>query len=189
MAPAPAHPALVHLDGGGLSLFRRGAGPEIDVVFPAVHGTHGEDGTLQGLLELADVPYIGAGVAAAAVGMDKILTKAAFQAAGLPVVKARDYTRGAYQRDPERVLDGVEATIGYPAFVKPAVLGSFTFEYDQPDQKLNVGSKLLLKEAPCVTNPPELFTAELPDSVRSSKSTMVSARTFVTRPTSMVVAK
>ncbi|HLH22281.1 MAG TPA: D-alanine--D-alanine ligase family protein [Chloroflexota bacterium] len=124
LAPAPSQRALVRLDGGGLSLFRRGAGPEIDVVFPAVHGTHGEDGTLQGLLELADLPYVGAGVAAAAVGMDKLLMKAAFQAAGLPVVAARGYTRAAYQRDPDRVLDEIEAALGYPAFVKPAVLGS-----------------------------------------------------------------
>jgi D-alanine-D-alanine ligase len=114
----------VRLDAGGLSLFRRGGAPEVDVVFPAVHGTHGEDGTLQGLLELADLPYVGAGVAGAAVGMDKILMKAAFQAAGLPVVEGRSYTRSVYQRDPDAVLDDVEARIGYPAFVKPAVLGS-----------------------------------------------------------------
>jgi D-alanine-D-alanine ligase len=124
LAPAPSQRALVRLDGSGLGLFRRGTGPEIDVVFPAVHGTHGEDGTLQGLLELADLPYVGAGMAAAAVGMDKLLMKAAFQGAGLPVVEARGYRRDEYQRDPDRVLDEVEAAIGYPAFVKPAVLGS-----------------------------------------------------------------
>ena len=124
LAPAPGQRALVRLDGGGLGLFRRGAGPEIDVVFPAVHGTHGEDGTLQGLLELADLPYVGAGVAAAAVGMDKLLMKAAFRAAGLPVVEARGYNRAEYQQTPDRVLDELERAIGYPAFVKPAVLGS-----------------------------------------------------------------
>lgn len=125
LAPVAGQRTLVRLDGGGRGLFRWGErAPEIDVVFPAVHGTHGEDGTLQGLLELADVPYVGAGVAAAAVGMDKILMKAVFQAAGLPVVEARWYPRSHYQRDPERVLAEVEATIGYPAVVKPAVLGS-----------------------------------------------------------------
>jgi D-alanine-D-alanine ligase len=124
LAPIPGRRALTRLDGGGLSLFRRGAAPEIDVAFPAVHGTHGEDGTLQGLLELADVPYVGAGVAAAAVGMDKILTKAAFQAAGLPVVESRWYTRGQYQQEPERVLAEIEEALGYPVVVKPAVLGS-----------------------------------------------------------------
>jgi D-alanine-D-alanine ligase len=124
LTPAPGQRALVRLDGGGLNLFRRSAGPEFDVVFPAVHGTHGEDGTLQGLLELADIPYVGAGVAAAAVGMDKILTKAALRAAGLPVVEARWYSRREYEREPERVVSDVESALGYPAFVKPAVLGS-----------------------------------------------------------------
>jgi D-alanine-D-alanine ligase len=124
LAPAPSQRALVRLDSGGLSLLRRSAMPEIDVVFPAIHGTHGEDGTLQGLLELADLPYVGAGVAAAAVGMDKLLSKAAFRAAGLPVLDARGYTRVEYQAQPERVLDDIVTTIGFPAFVKPAVLGS-----------------------------------------------------------------
>ncbi len=124
LLPTPTQPALLRLEGGGRALFRRRAELPIDVVFPAVHGTHGEDGTLQGLLELADLPYVGAGVAGAAVGMDKILMKAAFQAAGLPVVEARWYPRSHYERDPERVLDEIEASIGYPAVVKPAVLGS-----------------------------------------------------------------
>jgi D-alanine-D-alanine ligase len=123
LAPEPGQRGLVRAEAG-LGLFRRGGPIEIDVAFPAIHGTHGEDGTLQGLLELADVPYVGAGVAAAAVGMDKILTKAAFQAAGLPVVDGRWYTRTRFQAEPERLLDEVEQTIGYPAFVKPAVLGS-----------------------------------------------------------------
>jgi D-alanine-D-alanine ligase len=124
LAPIPGQRALVRQESGGLGLFRRGAPLEIDVVFPAVHGTHGEDGTLQGLLELADLPYVGAGVAAAAVGMDKILMKGVFQAAGLPVVEARWYARSQYQREPERVLEEIEAAIGFPAMVKPAVLGS-----------------------------------------------------------------
>ena len=124
LAPVAGQRALVRQESGGLSLFRRGAAPEIDVAFPAVHGTHGEDGTLQGLLELADVPYVGAGVAAAAVGMDKILMKAAFQAAGLPVVESRWYLRERYQREPDRVLDEIESALQYPVVVKPAVLGS-----------------------------------------------------------------
>lgn len=124
LAPVPGPRALVRQESSGLGLFRRGAPLEVDVVFPAVHGTHGEDGTLQGLLELADLPYVGAGVAAAAVGMDKILMKGVFQAAGLPVVEARWYVRSQYQREPGRVLDEIEAAIGFPAMVKPAVLGS-----------------------------------------------------------------
>ncbi|MBX5493145.1 MAG: D-alanine--D-alanine ligase [Chloroflexi bacterium] len=124
LAPVPGQRALVRLDGGALSLLRREQLPAIDVVFPTVHGTHGEDGTLQGLLELADLPYVGAGVAAAAVGMDKILAKAAFQAAGLPVVEGRWYTRSQYQASPDDVVADIEAHLGYPCFVKPAVLGS-----------------------------------------------------------------
>src|SRR5215218_8099866 len=118
LAPEPGHSGLVRVEGGGLGLFRRGSPLEIDVVFPAIHGTHGEDGTLQGLLELADLPYVGAGVAAAAVGMDKILMKGVFQAAGLPVVESRWYTRSRFQSEPDTVLDEVEAALGYPAFVK-----------------------------------------------------------------------
>jgi len=124
LAPVPGQRALVRLDGGPRSLLRREQLPPIDVVFPTVHGTHGEDGTLQGLLELADLPYVGAGVAAAAVGMDKILAKAAFQAAGLPVVEGRWYTRAQYQAAPAEVVADIEAQVGYPCFVKPAVLGS-----------------------------------------------------------------
>jgi D-alanine-D-alanine ligase len=124
LAPVPSLPGLVRVDGGGLSFLRRTPVPAIDVVLPAVHGTYGEDGTLQGLLELAGVPYVGAGVAAAAVGMDKILMKAAFQAAGLPTVESRWYTRAGYQSQADTVLRDIEGALGYPAFVKPAVLGS-----------------------------------------------------------------
>ena len=100
------------------------ASERIDVVMPILHGTYGEDGTVQGLLELADVPYVGAGVAASAVGMDKVLMKALFQQAGLPVVDWAFYTRGEWRRDPERVRQQIEARFGYPCFVKPANLGS-----------------------------------------------------------------
>ena len=96
----------------------------LDVVVPAVHGTYGEDGTLQGLLELADVPYTGSGVLGSAVGMDKVVMKAAFAAADLPVVPhvVVDADRLAHERNV--VLGAIETEIGYPAFVKPARLGS-----------------------------------------------------------------
>ncbi|HEX2051956.1 MAG TPA: D-alanine--D-alanine ligase family protein [Actinomycetota bacterium] len=96
----------------------------LDVVVPAIHGTYGEDGTLQGLLELADIPYTGSGVVGSAVGMDKVVMKAALAAADLPVIPhvVVDSDRLAHERDV--VLAGVEAEIGYPAFVKPARLGS-----------------------------------------------------------------
>jgi D-alanine-D-alanine ligase len=99
-------------------------GGTIDVVFPVLHGPRGEDGTVQGLLELADVPYVGAGVAASAVGMDKILMKRLFIEAGLPLVPFVAVTRVAWRSGPEAVADEVEARIGYPCFVKPANMGS-----------------------------------------------------------------
>ncbi|MGH2460517.1 MAG: D-alanine--D-alanine ligase family protein [Chloroflexota bacterium] len=96
----------------------------IDVAFPCVHGTFGEDGTLQGLCELADLPYVGSGVLASAVGMDKILMKAVFRAAGLPVIDGLPLGRDEWERDPDSTIDRIEQDVGYPAFVKPANLGS-----------------------------------------------------------------
>src|SRR4051794_28926628 len=97
---------------------------ELDVVFPVVHGTYGEDGTLQGLLELAGVPYVGAGVVGAAVGMDKVMMKAAFQANDLPVVNYVAFTRKRWQNGADDVAAEIERTLRYPLFVKPANLGS-----------------------------------------------------------------
>jgi len=102
----------------------RPAGAPIDVVFPLLHGPHGEDGTVQGLLELAGVPYVGAGVAASAVGMDKILMKNLFRQAGLPVIPFVEVKRAAWRSDPSGVAGAVAETIGYPCFVKPANMGS-----------------------------------------------------------------
>jgi D-alanine-D-alanine ligase len=89
-----------------------------------MHGTFGEDGTLQGLLELADLPYVGPGVLASAVGMDKIVMKAVFKGAGLPVLDCVALRRDEWSRSPDAVLGRVEREVGYPAFVKPANLGS-----------------------------------------------------------------
>ncbi len=97
---------------------------DADVVFPLIHGTHGEDGTLQGLLELAGLPYVGCGVAASAVGMDKALMKAVFKANGLDVAKHLVFTAEAWERDPLLAARQVEDKIRYPAFVKPANGGS-----------------------------------------------------------------
>lgn len=96
----------------------------LDVVVPCIHGTFGEDGTLQGLLELAALPYTGSGVVGSAVGMDKVAMKAAFRAAGLPVVPHVLVEVERLDADEHAVLDEVERAIGYPAFVKPAQLGS-----------------------------------------------------------------
>ncbi|GCE27017.1 D-alanine--D-alanine ligase A [Dictyobacter alpinus] len=97
---------------------------KLDVVFPVVHGTYGEDGTLQGLLEMANVPYVGCGVLGAAVGMDKEKMKMIFETAHLPNVKYLVYRRNQWERSPEEIMDAIEAQLGYPNFVKPANLGS-----------------------------------------------------------------
>jgi D-alanine-D-alanine ligase len=99
-------------------------GLNLDVIFPVLHGPYGEDGTIQGLLELANVPYVGAGVLASAVGMDKGMMKVVFGAAGLPVCPSRVVMRHDYQGRRDAVAAELEAALGYPMFVKPANLGS-----------------------------------------------------------------
>ncbi len=96
----------------------------VDVIFPVLHGTFGEDGTIQGLLELADIPYVGAGVLGSAAGMDKDIMKSLFIAAGIPIVKHVTILRGAWEREPKKVQKLVERKLKYPVFVKPANLGS-----------------------------------------------------------------
>jgi D-alanine-D-alanine ligase len=96
----------------------------VDVVFPLIHGPNGEDGTLQGMMELADMAYVGAGVAASAVGMDKALMKGLFRAAGLPLGEYCVVMRHSWESQPEETIHEVETIIGYPCFVKPANLGS-----------------------------------------------------------------
>jgi D-alanine-D-alanine ligase len=95
----------------------------LDVVFPVLHGPYGEDGTVQGLLELANIPYVGAGVMASAVGMDKAAMKVLFAARGLPVVPWQAFVRREWERERGRVTEAVLA-LGLPVFVKPANLGS-----------------------------------------------------------------
>jgi D-alanine-D-alanine ligase len=98
-------------------------GLSLDVIFPMLHGPYGEDGTIQGLLELANVPYVGSGVLASAVGMDKAVMKVVFGARGLPVCPYRVVLRHAWETD-ARLADHLEAALGFPMFVKPANLGS-----------------------------------------------------------------
>ncbi|XID90566.1 D-alanine--D-alanine ligase [Paenibacillaceae bacterium WGS1546] len=98
-------------------------GRPIDVMLPLLHGTFGEDGTIQGLFEMAGLPYVGAGVLASAVGMDKVAMKTMFAQAGLPQVGYRHFIRYQWKKDRESVLADVEE-LGYPCFVKPANLGS-----------------------------------------------------------------
>ena len=98
--------------------------PALDVIFPVLHGTFGEDGTLQGVFEMAGIPYVGCGVAASALAMDKALAKKIFQAAGIPQATYTGFTAREWKRDPGKIMDQSEFRLGYPVFVKPANLGS-----------------------------------------------------------------
>ncbi|MBS4197238.1 D-alanine--D-alanine ligase [Lederbergia citri] len=95
-----------------------------DVVFPLLHGPNGEDGTVQGMLELLNIPYVGNGVLASSAGMDKVIMKNLFAQAGLDQVKYVSFIRSTWDGNPERAYEQVESEIGYPCFVKPANLGS-----------------------------------------------------------------
>ncbi len=116
-------PVELPSDPGRAELMRLDAGPPlvVDVVLPLLHGPYGEDGTVQGLLELAGLPYVGSGVLGSAVGMDKIMMKRAFAAAGLPQARYLALRDG---HDPRAFADRVEAELGLPCFVKPANMGS-----------------------------------------------------------------
>ncbi|HTY57963.1 MAG TPA: D-alanine--D-alanine ligase family protein [Bacteroidota bacterium] len=118
LIPEPNRQGLVSAEGNG------GLPVPIDVVFPLVHGTYGEDGTLQGLLELANIPYVGAGVLASSVGMDKIVQKMIFREAGLPLVRYTWHYSAECRENPRKVTRLVEKALRYPVFVKPANTGS-----------------------------------------------------------------
>jgi len=126
----PPEPA--HRGGASLAPFQTDAvlrrasdrAINVDAIFPVLHGTFGEDGTIQGLLELADIPYVGAGVLGSAAGMDKDVMKSLFIAAGLPIVKHVTILRGDWDENPKKTEKLVESKVKYPMFVKPANLGS-----------------------------------------------------------------
>ncbi|MEX1031374.1 MAG: D-alanine--D-alanine ligase [Paenibacillaceae bacterium] len=104
-------------------LFEQDQG-QIDLIIPLLHGTNGEDGTIQGLLEIANIPYVGAGVLASAVGMDKVMMKYIFAQVGLPQCMYRHFTKSEWHKDQAEYIMEIEVTLGYPCFVKPANLGS-----------------------------------------------------------------
>ncbi|HEU5239170.1 MAG TPA: D-alanine--D-alanine ligase family protein [Pyrinomonadaceae bacterium] len=114
----PSRSGLVKLDAGA------GAPERLDVVFPVLHGTFGEDGTLQGLLEMAAIPFVGCGTLASACGMDKITMKALFKDAGLPICRHNWLLRSDWDNDKNTVIRKIVREIGFPCFVKPANLGS-----------------------------------------------------------------
>ena len=98
--------------------------PELDVIFPVLHGTFGEDGTIQGLFEMAGIPYVGCGVAASAIAMDKALAKQVFNAADIPQAPSMVIRRGQWDRDANVILERAQTEFGMPVFIKPANLGS-----------------------------------------------------------------
>jgi D-alanine-D-alanine ligase len=126
-------PEPVHRGGTSLTPFQGDAATlrrasdraiNVDVIFPVLHGTFGEDGTIQGLLELADLPYVGAGVLGSAAGMDKDIMKALFRSAGLPMVKHVTILRSEWDADHKKTENKIDRQLKYPVFVKPANLGS-----------------------------------------------------------------
>ena len=156
----PSHKGLISLESDSQSFVAE----KLDVVFPALHGTYGEDGTLQGLLEMADVPYVGCGVLASSCGMDKVAMKSLFVQAGLPICKYLWFLRSQWRSNPAKVIRKVTADIGLPCFVKPANLGSsvgvsratdkrsLTEAIDlaaQYDRKIIVEEELIAREIEC----------------------------------------
>jgi D-alanine-D-alanine ligase len=116
----PSHRGLISLGSNSEGL----SSERLDVVFPVLHGPFGEDGTVQGLLDMADVPYVGCGVLASACGMDKVTMKALFVQADLPICKYIWFLRSHWHQDPTRIKRSVKRELGFPCFVKPANLGS-----------------------------------------------------------------
>jgi D-alanine-D-alanine ligase len=116
----PSHSGLVALESDK----EQAVSQPLDVIFPVLHGTYGEDGTLQGLLEMAGVPYVGCGVLASSCGMDKVAMKSLFRDAGLPICKYVWFLRNEWERDAAPIRRRIKREIGFPAFVKPANLGS-----------------------------------------------------------------
>lgn len=116
----PSHTGLLSFDRNERSL----TSEKLDVVFPVLHGPFGEDGTVQGLLEMANIPYVGCGVLASACGMDKVAMKLLFLQAGLPMCKYVWFLRTQWQNNRAQVIQTVKRKLGFPCFVKPANLGS-----------------------------------------------------------------
>jgi len=125
LAPEPeAAPSLARNEAAALDSHAALGGQSLDVVFPVLHGTFGEDGTIQGLFELAGIAYVGSGVLGSSAGMDKDVMKRLFAQAGLPMVKHVTLLRAEWEKSPRKSIAKIEAALKYPVFVKPANLGS-----------------------------------------------------------------
>jgi len=116
----PTRSSLTRIDTASGNL----SDEKLDVVFPVLHGTFGEDGTIQGLLEMANIPYVGCGVLASATGMDKVVMKRLFREAGLPIVNFTWFLRTAWDEAPQKILNRVAQELQFPVYAKPANLGS-----------------------------------------------------------------
>jgi D-alanine-D-alanine ligase len=122
-------PASVQFDGGmtlvkGTGIAGRKTQRSIDIVFPAMHGTYGEDGSLMGLLDMAGIPYVGCGLSASAIAMDKVLAKMIVQEQGGLVTAFQSYSRTELERNAQQIVQTITATLSFPLFIKPAHLGS-----------------------------------------------------------------
>ena len=142
LPPSPGHNGFYanQMSGGLFAKTEMKKVAELDCAIIAVHGMHGEDGTLQGLFELCDIPFSSVGVTGSGVGMDKIIMKAVFQSMELPVLEAKYCYRAAWKNDPEAVLDDMEK-LGYPLMVKPANLGS-SIGIGRADDRLELRNRL-----------------------------------------------
>ena len=153
---------------------------KLDAVFPVLHGTFGEDGTIQGLFEMADIPYVGCGVLASSTGMDKVFMKILFRDAGLPICKYVWFLRSEWEADDATTISQIESKLGYPCFVKPANLGSSvgvskaTDEFSlrsaielaaQYDRKIIVEECLEMREIECAVLGNDEPKASLPANI------------------------
>jgi D-alanine-D-alanine ligase len=120
LLPDPSRKSLIEIDKDSIRIH----GKKIDVFFPVLHGTYGEDGTIQGLFELASIPYAGAGVLGSSVGMDKVMTKQLCEQAGIPVTPYIWFLKTEFKKRGQQFIRLIERKIGYPCFVKPVNMGS-----------------------------------------------------------------
>ena len=156
----------IYLHPDEVGLFGKKLLDKLDVIFTALHGTYGEDGSIQGLFELMNIPYAGGGVLASSVGMDKILMKDVYRANDIPVVEYTWFYRTDWEDNREKVLADIEAELGYPTFVKPANLGSSIGITKAKDKEglieaievaVNYDRKIIVEKA--VQNPREINCA------------------------------
>lgn len=156
----------IYLHPDSLGLFGKKVVDTLDVIFPALHGTYGEDGSIQGLFELMNIPYVGGGVLASSVGMDKILMKDVYKSYNIPVVDYTWFYRSDWERDRDKVIADIEEKLGYPTFVKPANLGSSIGINKAKDRDglissievaINYDRKIIIEKA--VENPREINCA------------------------------